>query len=220
MTALEMANKLRERGYSVSLVFRKEGGARISKISGQSYKGSKGNVEARKLLGLTLTESQTKHLEKIKQKKGVFGKARKAPLPSDLIQLQNKANRAFKKMGQTARVTRSKIRYRLENDGEAETRKYLQNVILYAKGYVHLGAIEEYIARLEADKQKDKDGHLLTPLIEKLQEIIREGKQMTEYDFQELLFITYEWEKAQATRFLFPTSQFVKRALKIVNRAK
>ena len=219
MTALEMANELRRQGIQVSLTFRKEGGARITKINGKSFKGSKGNVEARKFLGQTLTKAQTKHLEKIKQIKGVFGKAKKAPLSAEMLRLQEQANRAFRKQGQTARVTRSKIRYRLEHDGEKATFEYLRNARDYAKGYAPEGSLEEYLTRLKADNAKieSQDVEQVIAYVEKL---IAKGKRLQEANFAELLDLTYNWEEARGTPLAMRDATFRHLALRILSRAE
>ena len=218
-TAFEMAQELRSKGYKVSIVLRKEGGARISKINGQSFKGSKGNVEARKILGQTLTRAQTKHLEKIKQAKGVFGKAKKAPLSAEMLRLQEQANRAFRKQGQTARVTRSKIRYRLEKEGEKATLEYLKNARDYAKGFAPEGSLQEYLVRLQADNAKieSKDVEQVISYVEKL---IATGKRLQEANFAELLDLTYNWEEARGTPLAMRDATFRHLALRILSRAE
>lgn len=218
-TAFEMAQELRSKGYKVSIVLRKEGGARISSINGQSFKGSKGNVEARKILGTTLTESQKKHLGKIEQKKGVFGKARKAPLSPQMLKLQEQANRAFRKQGQTARVTRAKIRYRLEKFGEKETLAYLKNARDYAKGFAPEGSLEEYAARLKADNAKieSQDVEQVISYVEKL---IAENKRLQEANFAELLDLTYNWEEFRGTPLAMRDATFRHLALRILSRAE
>ena len=64
MTALQMASTLRKQGINVELIFRKEGGARITHINGKTFKGSEGNAEARSMLGQALSQTQQKHLQK------------------------------------------------------------------------------------------------------------------------------------------------------------
>ena len=123
MTATQMASELHKRGIKAELIFRKEGGARITNINGKSFKGSEGNAEARRILGQSLSQTQQKHLQKIRTNKGTFGHRKKKPLEDDLIKMQEKVNRAFKKgvkegrfkqKGKDApRVTRAKLRYRL-----------------------------------------------------------------------------------------------------------
>jgi len=221
MTALEMQQELLRRGYQTEIRFRKEGGARISKINGVSYVGSKGNVEARKILGQSLTEAQQRHLKEIEQKKGVFGKNRKEPIPDELLRLQNKANRAFKKKGQTARVTRKKIRARLERDGYQETKAYIERVIRHAKDYVYEESLTAYLVRLQNDRNLlSLDGNTKTlskldSVISKVQEVISNGSRLLENDFAQLLDITYMWEDRR-----LETADFSRMAISILNKAE
>lgn len=195
LSVLEMAKALQDMGHKVSVVFRKEGGARISKIGSESFKGSSGNVRARQILGVKLTEAQTRHLSRIKQKKGVFGKKRVEPLDPELIKLQNKINRGFKEIGQTARVTRKKIRYRLENDGYEETKKYLERVIRYTKDYAYDESIEALIARLANDYSLSDNNPKILEIINLLKQIIQQQKMIFETTFEEMLYITYQMEE-------------------------
>ena len=221
-TALQMAKELQAKGFKVTLIFRKEGGARISSINGRYYKGSEGTAEARRILGESLSEQQRKHLEKIKQKKGVFGKKKKAPIAEDITKLQNKINREFKKQGARARVRRSQIRYRMEHEGEKATREYLQRALKYAKGFTYNEALETYIQRLEQDKHlvKEKDKKYLQEIIDAVQAILFEGLNLKETpDFKELLQITYEFEMYYSGG-LMTAQDFKTKAISILSRAK
>lgn len=217
-----MARKLQEKGYKVNIVFRKDGGVRISKINGKSFVGSAGNVEARKILGQKLSMAQAKHLQDIRQKKGVFGKAKKAAIDPELIKLQNKINREFKKQGSTARVRRSQIRYRLEREGFSEAKAYLTRALKYAKGYVYNESLEAYIQRLQNDKtmMQRKDRQYIQEVIDACNAIIVSGLQLKETpDFKELLELTYEFEKLYKSGAM--TAQaFAAAALKILARAE
>lgn len=221
MTALEMAKELIARGYNIKIVKRTEGKAiRISSINGKRFTGSKGNIEARKLLGVSFTPEQERHIEKIAsaQKKGVFGRPRKEPLPAEFLKLQKKANDAFRKMGQSARVTRNKIRYRLENEGEKETLLYLKRAVNYAKGYAHTESLEGIIQRLENDNEKAESWDV-EQVINYIKKIIEEDKHLQEPNFQELKDLIYEWEKLHGTPMAMKDSTFRHRALMILSRA-
>lgn len=221
-TALEMARSLQQQGYKVEIGFRKEGGARITRINGKHFIGSAGNIAARGILGVKLSIAQEKHLESIRQRKGVFGKKKKAPLPDDFIKTQNKINRAFKAQGKSARVTRAKIRYRMSHFGEEETRKYLKRALQYAKGYAYTEALEVYIQRLELDKGlvQGSDIQHVQAVINRVR-IIISNKNLKEEDFQELLSLTYEWESDLSSGVnAMPTKSFRTGALRILSRAE
>lgn len=218
MTALEMQSALQAKGYSVEIYFRKEGGARISKINGVRYTGSKGNEAARQLLGVSLTKEQQKHLANIKQRKGVFGKKRKSSIPKDMINLQDKINREFKKQGKSARVRRSQIRYRISNDGEEAARAYLNRALLYAKGYTYYENIEGLIARLKNDYYllSAREQSSLNRVIKGLEMIIMVNKKLKETDFQAILEAYYDW----VSNHTISLKDFVSIALNYISKAE
>lgn len=215
-----MAEELRAQGHKVSLVKRTEGNAyRISKIDGRRFKGSAGNIEARAILGESLTVAQEEHMRRIKHTAHTFGKAKKDSISKEMESMQRKINRAFKKIGQSARVTRAKIRYRLKTEGEKETLKYLERALNYAKGYTHTESLEGYIQRLEADNRKINSWDV-EQVIEGVKNVIKEGKHLQEPNFQELKDLTYEWEEKRGTPLAMKDSTFRHRALMIINRAE
>ena len=76
MTVRELINELIKQGHKVKFRERSasEGkGVRITSIDGVHYTGSKGNEEARAILGVKLSEAYQTHLTKIKTPKGKFG---------------------------------------------------------------------------------------------------------------------------------------------------
>ena len=214
MTAEQMAKELQNKGFKVKLYYRKEGGARIASINGKKFTGSTGNKTARQMLGQSLSQTQQKHLEKIRTNKGSFGHRKKAPIDRSLQNLQNKINREFKKQGKEMRVTRSKLRYRLKNYGEQETRDYLERAYRYAKGYTYNENLIAYKQRLEIDNSalQNKD---ISKLITAVENLITQNKSLKETDFQELLGITYEWESG-----VIKAKDFVRSAYKILGRVE
>ena len=223
MTATQMASELHKRGIKAELIFRKEGGARITNINGKSFKGSEGNAEARRILGQSLSQTQQKHLQKIRTNKGTFGHRKKKPLEEDLIKMQEKVNRAFKKgvkegrfkqKGKDApRVTRAKLRYRLSKYGKQATEEYLQRALKYAKGFTYTENLIALKQRLEADAGK-KSSASLKRVIQALDACINQDKSIKEKDFQDLLSLVYTWEQG-----IISNKDFEKDALIILSKA-
>lgn len=224
MTAVQMASTLRKQGVYVEIRFRKEGGARISKIGNKSFIGSEGNTEARRMLGQALSQTQQKHLQKIKTNKGTFGHRKKKALEDDLIKMQEKVNRAFKKAvkegrfkqkGKAApRVTRSKIRYRLAKYGRKATEEYLQRALKYAKGFTYAENLIALKQRLEADNAK-KPSICVKRVIQALDACIMQGESIKETDFQDLLSLVYTWEQG-----VIKNKEFEKTAMAIISKAE
>ena len=218
MTAVQMASTLRKQGVYVEVRFRKEGGARISKIGNKSFIGSEGNTEARRMLGQALSQTQQKHLQKIKTNKGTFGHRKKKALEDDLIKMQEKVNRAFKKAvkegrfkqkGKTApKITRAKIRYRLAKYGRQATEEYLQRALKYAKGFTYTENLIALKQRLEADNAK-KHSTSVKRVIQTLDACIMQGKSIKEEDFQDLLSLVYSWEQGVIKNTDFKSSAMI-----------
>lgn len=223
MTALQMASTLRKQGVYVEIRFRKEGGARISKIGNKSFIGSEGNAEARRMLGQALSQTQQKHLQKIKTNKGTFGHRKKKALEDDLIKMQEKVNRAFKKgvkegrfkqKGKDApRITRAKIRYRLAKYGRQATEEYLQRAYKYAKGFTYTENLIALKQRLEADNAK-KPSINIKRVIQALDACIMQDKSIQEKDFQDLLSLVYTWEQG-----VIKNKEFENSAMSILSKA-
>ena len=223
MTAEQMALKLQAQGYQVKLRHRKEGGARISSINGKSFIGSEGNAEARRMLGQALSQTQQKHLQKIKTNKGTFGHRKKKSLEDDLIKMQEKVNRAFKKgvkegrfkqKGKDApRITRSKIRYRLAKYGRQATEEYLQRALKYAKGFTYTENLIALKQRLGADNAK-KPSINIKRVIQALDACIMQDKSIQEKDFQDLLSLVYTWEQG-----VIKNKEFENSAMSILSKA-
>ena len=218
MTAEQMALKLQAQGYQVKLRHRKEGGARISSINGKSFIGSEGNTEARRMLGQALSQTQQKHLQKIKTNKGTFGHRKKKALEDDLIKMQEKVNRAFKKAVKEGRfkqkgkeapkITRAKIRYRLAKYGRQATEEYLQRALKYAKGFTYTENLIALKQRLEADNAK-KHSSSVKRVIQTLDACIMQGKSIKEEDFQDLLSLVYSWEQGVIKNTDFKNSAMI-----------
>ena len=223
MTALQMASALRKQGINVELIFRKEGGARITHINGKTFKGSEGNAEARRMLGQALSQTQQKHLQKIRTNKGTFGHRKKKALEDDLIKMQEKVNRAFKKAvkegrfkqkGKTApKITRAKIRYRLAKYGRQATEEYLQRALKYAKGFTYTENLIALKQRLEADNAK-KPSINIKRIIQALDACIMQDKSIQEKDFQDLLSLVYTWEQG-----VIKNKEFENSAMNILSKA-
>ena len=83
--------------------------------------------------------------------------------------------------------------YRLEHEGEAETKMYLERAVNYALGYVFDDALEAFKQRLTHDNAVRKS-ELVDEIIATLDDIIISGKHLKDADFKDAIALTYEWE--------------------------
>ena len=58
MSVRELVKALRKEGHKVTYRKRKDGGILIKSIDGQKFKGAKGNLLARQMLGINLSEKR------------------------------------------------------------------------------------------------------------------------------------------------------------------
>nr|DAH14342.1 MAG TPA: hypothetical protein [Caudoviricetes sp.] len=163
---IDVVKMLRLQGHDVQYRKRPDGGILITKLDGQSFKLAQGNTLAREIVGVTLSEvrkeqlkeigktlykkqynPQTKQVEKITLSPA---KRKKIPLTSDLKKLLRKAQRLQKKTKVDAKVTTSKVRYRLSHYGEAEAREMLTQRIRYYQGYAYSENVRWLIKRIES----------------------------------------------------------------------
>lgn len=88
---------LKKQGHKVKYTKRSDGGLIITEIDGSKYKGKKGNAQARKMTGTSLSEAQVKQL---KYAKAMRFNNKYTPLPKDIkneyLRLRKMWNKAFK----------------------------------------------------------------------------------------------------------------------------
>ena len=66
MTTRQLVQQLQSQGYQVKYHIRKDGGVLISSINGAKFKGAKGNIYARQLLGVEISQRRSQQLSKIR----------------------------------------------------------------------------------------------------------------------------------------------------------
>ena len=88
---------LKKQGHKVKYTKRSDGGLIITEIDGSKYKGKKGNAQARKMTGYSLSEAQVKQL---KYAKAMRFNNKYKPLPEEIkpkyLRLRNMWNKSFK----------------------------------------------------------------------------------------------------------------------------
>ena len=128
MTIKDIIKDLQKSGYNVSFYKRKDGGIRITRINGETFKGSSGNKKARKIVGVFLSESQIRALGKLKtpKGKGSYNKRRKSPLDVETKKRIQKLQREYRKAGKgLGKPTRRNYRYVMEHYGKNEADRLL-----------------------------------------------------------------------------------------------
>lgn len=200
-------------GINVQYRERSGGGVEVTKINGVSYKARKGNEALRNLIGVTQSEAQVRHQEKLNKtmKKGTFGRPRKEPLDKKIINRINNINTKLrereaeliklkgsklKKEEELGRVTRDKYRWILKNKGLQSAEDYLSVMERYARGYAHLANIEHLRSRIAIDFGKLKRTQDYYDVIAMLDRIIAlKGSNMKESTLKDIIDDLYDLEK-------------------------
>lgn len=207
LTTRQIVAQLRKQGHKISFIERNDGGIRITKIDGQRFQGSEGNVQARKMTGVKLSERREKQLHKpsMVTPKGKWSHKRKSELSDEekrqIQRLQRLWHRKQVREGylQEGMPTRSNYRYIKEHYGLEEAQRRLMESERYALGYAYLENVNALISRLQLDM-----GKLPQNLREHFQEVIDkiEEKRFTFKDIwiNKINEVTYDWEKVPVTK--------------------
>ena len=157
MTIKDLAEMLTEQGYDIKLRKRTDGGYIISRINGVSYKGTSGNIKARRIVGAELSHARTYQLARIRPPKRVAPMQRKTTsIPEDLKKELRKVQRAWRKKHPDIAGTISMrgLRYQYEHYGEEMARASLNKSYRYSQGYAYIENVQWLIQRLEQDLNK------------------------------------------------------------------
>ena len=158
MTIREIIQTLKQEGMQVSFYVRKDGGVRITKINGQSFTGSKGNVFARQVVGVSLSEAQARALKKLKTPKGKgnYNKRRKTPIDEETRSRIKRIQALYRKRGYSGKPTIRGYRWNLKTYGKKEADRLLRQSELYAQGIVYQANVEYLIQRIRFLANSDR----------------------------------------------------------------
>ena len=173
MTIKNVIGALQSKGYSITYRKRKDGGVLITKIDGQTFKGAKGNLLARSLLGESLSTKQTEQLSKItkerteikelyKEYKRVATKWRKSNLPKS-----------------AGRMSFKRFRRLVKEEGKESALKYLSEKEKYSTGIAYsknVDALASYIEELAS--RVDNYGEADSSDLYELAELVRNNDGM------------------------------------------
>ena len=143
MTIKEIIVELQRQGKKVKWRKRTDGGFIITEINGEKFKGAKGNQEARKIVGVELSEARIKQTQ-YNVKKYITGKKQK-PIDEALKRKLRKVQRKMRKSRAKGRITTKKVRWHVKEEGEEAASAYLDKMGRYAEGYAYLENVE-YLA--------------------------------------------------------------------------
>ena len=151
MTTRQLVNQLRNQGYNVTFYVRKDGGILITSINGERFKGAKGNVYARSLLGEVFSERRTAQLTKITRER--VKRPRKIPVetPEDLERFRKRVMRKWRKAGLTGSISKKNLRKIIEERGFEGAKTYLEEMERHSEGRAYYGQIKALLERIAND---------------------------------------------------------------------
>lgn len=201
MSMRQVVNMMEQVGYKVSFYVRKDGGIRITKIDGRTFRGSSGNVRAREIVGTKLSERRARQLSKLTtpKGKGSYDKRRKKKLDEGVIKRIQKIQRQFKKTKSEGQPTRRNYRYVLEHYGKAEADRLLSQADLYSRGIAYDLNIDALKDRLTSDMEKlpAKDQIKVQKLIDRLESMKGVLKETTLQKIVDETGSLYQWEQGR-----------------------
>ena len=147
ITTKEIIEELRKLGIKVDARKRTDGGWLITKINNMTFTGSKGNQEARRILGVELSQARIEQTAA-----NVTKYIKKEPLSKEMKKKIDKVQRTWRKnkVGGKAKVTTKKVRRHIKEHGEAETNAYLRKMSKYGEGIAYEENVE-YLAKYAED---------------------------------------------------------------------
>lgn len=150
MNTKEIITALRELGIEVEARKRTDGGYIITKINNMTFTGSKGNAEARRILGVELSQAKIEQA-KYNVEKYIKGK-KESTLDEATKKELRKVQRTWRKnkVGGKAKITAKKVKRHIKEHGRAETKEYLRKMSRYGEGYAYEENIE-YLAQYTED---------------------------------------------------------------------
>jgi CRISPR/Cas system-associated endonuclease/helicase Cas3 len=194
MSIKEVITELNKKGYDVSYYKRKDGGYRITRINGEHFSGSAGNVRARLIVGTTLSEARARALSKLKtpKGKGSYNKRRKQALDPETKKRIQKLQRQYRKNGkQEGKPTIRNYRYVEKTKGKAEAERLLRQAERRILGLAYVENVEALLTRIYWDLAKKKDSSI---------ESIYNRIESLKYNFKDkwipaIYEILYDWER-------------------------
>lgn len=168
---VDVVRLLRMQGHNVQYIVRNDGSIRITKLDGVSFRGSSGNIQARQIAGVTLSESRKRQLETIRTEKGKFGHKKKSLLPEEAMKKVRRVQRIWKKnkVQREGYVGKRGVRYNIEHYGEEEAMRILEEQERYATGLAYsevINWIVSYIRDTIMPKASTKDKVVLREIID------------------------------------------------------
>lgn len=203
MTTRQLVSELSSKGYSVKYRIRRDGGILITSIDGQKFKGGAGNMFARTILNVQLSQRRSQQLTKITKERVLH--PRKIPIetPADLERYRKRVMRKWRKAGLTGSISKKNLRRIIEDRGFEGAKTYLEEMERHTQGKAYYGQINALLSRIAEDIGLIQD-EIEIGYIKRAFDLIDENRDELKPEWVFKIFDElYKWEKAQITASAF-----------------
>ncbi len=203
MTTRQLVNALSQQGYEVKYHIRKDGGILITSINGQKFKGASGNIFAREILGVEISQRRKAQLTKITRERVVHPRKIPVETPQDLERFRKRVMRKWRKAGLTGSISKRNLRKIIEERGFEGATKYLSEMERHTQGKAYFGAIEGLLARIENNIEV-VDDYEEADYLQRAYDLIEANKEEFKQEWLFKIFDQlYNFEKTQISASQF-----------------
>ena len=194
MTVLNLVKQLQLKGYKVTYYKRKDGGILIRSINGQKFTAAKGNVYARQILGVEISQRRKSQLTKITKARPWY-KTHQIETPEDLEKFRKSVMRKWKKAGLRGSISKVNLKHMIADRGIEGAKKYLIEMERHTEGKAYYSQVEALISRIEQDiAAVSGDPEEVNWLLE-LKALIENRKEEFKVEWIFAIFeAVYDWE--------------------------
>ena len=203
MTTRQLVSELSSKGYSVKYRIRRDGGILITSIDGQKFKGGAGNMFARTILNVQLSQRRSQQLTKITRERVIHPRKVIVETPEDLERYRKRVMRKWRKAGLTGSISKKNLRRIIEDRGLKGAETYLTEMERHTQGKAYYGAIEGLLARIQNDLDVMDDSEEIDYL-QRAYDLIEQNKEDFQQDWLFNIFDNlYKFEKGETTASSF-----------------
>ena len=161
MKIIDIVKQLRSKGFHVEYRTRSDYGVLITQIGHRRFKGAKGNIEARSMVGVSLSAEKIQHLEKLQRSKTTRAEREKVVLSKELKEAINrvqrmkasakaKAKRKGQKFESLGTLSRKEVAKQIASGKitEQEALENAKNIMMRYKGIAYDENIRMLVERL------------------------------------------------------------------------
>ena len=194
MTVLNLVKQLQLKGYKVTFYKRKDGGILIRSINGQKFTAAKGNVYARQILGVEISQRRKSQLTKITKARPWY-KTHQIETPEDLEKFRKSVMRKWKKAGLRGSISKVNLKHMIADRGIEGAKQYLTEMERHTEGKAYYSQVEALLARIEQDMNAVSGDSEESNWLQELYALIQNRKEEFKVEWIFAIFdILYNWE--------------------------